>query len=76
MTSCISTILFILTKNQNVSILSSVPIYYVLALLRYGTTHLLFLLVVMLVQATIVLNMQHQSKQESELDIKEKQQII
>lgn len=63
-TSCISTIIFILTKNEYVSLLSSAPVFYVISLLQHNTTHLFFLLVAMVVQMIIIMVMQYQSKRE------------
>ncbi|MGE7918248.1 hypothetical protein ACQKM9_04770 [Viridibacillus sp. NPDC093762] len=61
-TSCISTILFILSKNQNISILSSVPVLFVVSLLHYGMYHFVLYLIALLLQAAIVYSMQHQSE--------------
>ena len=61
-TSCISTILFFLTKNQNVSLLSSAPIFYLFSSLQYSTTHLFFLIIALLVQGTILLMIEHQGR--------------
>lgn len=61
-TSCISTIVFILTKNQYVSYLSSAPVFYFLSLYQLHTTHLFFLIVAMSVQALIIVTIQYQSK--------------
>ena len=61
-TSCLSTMLFFLTKNENVSLLSSAPIFYLISSLQYGTTHLFFLIIVMLVQGTILLMIEQQNK--------------
>ena len=61
-TSCLSTILFFLTKNQNVSLLSSPPIFFVLSSLQYGATHLFLLIIAMLTQGLILLVIEQQSK--------------
>jgi len=59
-TSCVSTIIFILTKNQYVSFLSSVPVFYVFSLLTYVSTHLFFLVLAMSVQAIVIVAIQYQ----------------
>lgn len=62
LTTCISTILFFLTKNQNISLLSSVPIFYLISTLQQSTTHLFFLIIALLVQGIILLMIEQQSK--------------
>lgn len=64
-TACISTIIFILSKNQYVSLLSSAPVFFVASLLQYHITHLFFLLVAMLIQAIIIVTIQHKSKKDT-----------
>lgn len=62
LTTCILTILFFLTKNQNISLLSSVPIFYLISTLQQSTTHLFFLIIALLVQGIILLMIEQQSK--------------
>ncbi|MFJ7666532.1 hypothetical protein ACIQXI_05455 [Lysinibacillus sp. NPDC097195] len=64
-TLCISTIIFLATKNQYISYLSSAPIYYFIAKLFYTNTHLLFIVLTMTAQALILLIIQ--KKQNSEV---------
>lgn len=71
-TSCISTIIFILTKNQYVSYLSSAPIFYVFSILQHGSTHLILLILAMSVQAIVIIAIQHQSKKKKNEKVKEK----
>lgn len=61
-TTCLATILFLLTKNQNVSLLSSMPIFFVLSSMQYGVTHLFFLIIAMLVQGIILVVIEQQTK--------------
>ncbi|ALC85153.1 hypothetical protein AM499_04480 [Bacillus sp. FJAT-22090] len=62
-TSCLSTIIFLLTKSDYVSALSAIPIFFVLSLLtNYQTTHLFFLIVALLVQVAIISTIQHETK--------------
>lgn len=63
-TSCVSTIIFLLTKNQYVSYLSAAPVFYVFSLLTNVSTHLFFLVLAMSVQAIIIVAIQYQSKKE------------
>ena len=61
-TSCISTIIFILTKNQYISYLSSAPICYIFSWIGYGFTHFILLVLAMTIQAGIILLINQQSK--------------
>ena len=61
-TSCISTIIFILTKNQYISYLSSAPLYYIFSWIGHGFTHFILLVLSMTVQAGIILIINRQSK--------------
>lgn len=61
-TSCISTIIFILTKNQYISYLSSAPIYYIFSWIGHGFTHLILLVLSMTIQAGIILLINRKSK--------------
>ncbi|MED4399962.1 hypothetical protein [Metabacillus fastidiosus] len=72
-TACISTIIFVLTKNEYVSLLSSAPVFYVTSLLQNTTTHLFFLLAAMVVQTAIIMTMQYQN-QKKLIRIEEKQE--
>ncbi|KPB06379.1 hypothetical protein AAV98_00850 [Bacillus sp. CHD6a] len=60
-TSCISTIIYLLTKNQYISLLSSAPIFFISSLLQYRTSHLFFLLLAILTQAIILLIIQNKN---------------
>ncbi|WP_342601094.1 hypothetical protein MHB48_08860 [Psychrobacillus sp. FSL H8-0483] len=71
-TSCISTIIFFLTKNQYVSYLSSAPILYVISLLQHFSTHLFLLVLAMSVQAIVIVAIQHQSKKKKIQKVQEK----
>lgn len=61
-TSCISTIIFLLTKNQYISYLSSAPVYYIFSWISHGFTHLILLILSMTVQAAILLLINRQNK--------------
>lgn len=61
-TSCISTIIFISTKNQYLSYLSSAPLCYIFSWIGHGFTHLILLVLSMTVQAGIILLINRQSK--------------
>ncbi|MER2170411.1 MAG: hypothetical protein ABS938_07215, partial [Psychrobacillus psychrodurans] len=61
-TSCISTIIFILTNNQYISYLSSAPLYYIFSWIGHGFTHLILLVLSMTIQAGIILLINRQSK--------------
>ncbi|MHA6252526.1 hypothetical protein [Oceanobacillus sp. CAU 1775] len=71
-TACISTIIFILSKNKYVSILSAAPVFFAASLLQYQISHLFLLLVAMFIQAVIITAIQQRSEQES--DKKEEKQ--
>lgn len=71
-TSCTSTIIFLLTKNQYVSYLSSAPIFYVFSLLTHVSTHLFFLVLAMSVQAIIIVAINYQSKKGKNQNAQEK----
>jgi len=62
-TLCIATIIYLITKNQYISYLSSAPIYYFISKLFYSNTHLLFIVLTMTAQALILLSIQ--KKQQS-----------
>ncbi|WP_409369530.1 hypothetical protein [Lysinibacillus sp. 38-6] len=57
-TLCIATIIYLITKNQYISYLSSAPIYYFTAKLFYSNTHLLFIVLTMTAQALLLLYIQ------------------
>ncbi|WP_203363697.1 hypothetical protein [Bacillus sp. REN10] len=59
-TSCLSTIIHILTKNQYVSLLCSAPIFYLVSMVQYQVTHLFLLLLAILVQAIIIVTIERQ----------------
>ena len=61
-TSCISTIIFVLTKNQYISYLSSAPLYYIFSWIGHGPTHLILLILSMTIQAGIILLINRQDK--------------
>ena len=71
-TSCVSTIIFILTKNEYVSLLSSAPVCFVFSLWKFGNTHLFLLLVAMFLQALIIVIIQHQNNKKLKSNKKEK----
>ncbi|TQR15499.1 hypothetical protein [Psychrobacillus vulpis] len=71
-TSCISTIIFLLTKNQYVSYLSSAPILYVISLLQHVSTHFFLLVLAMTVQAIVIVAIQHQRKKKKIQKVQEK----
>lgn len=71
-TSCISTIVFLLTKNEYVSYLSSAPILYVISLLQHVSTHLFLLILAMSIQALVIVAIQHQSKKKKNEKSQEK----
>ena len=53
-TSCISTIIFFLNKNEYISFLSAAPIFYLLSNLLFYKSHLLLIILAMSVQAVII----------------------
>jgi len=57
-TTCISTIIFLTTKNQYISYLSSAPIFYFIIKIFHDNTHLIFIVVAMTVQALVILLIQ------------------
>ena len=61
-TVCISTIIYIVTKNQYISYLSSAPLFYIFSWIGHGFTHFILLVLAMTVQAGIILLMNRQSK--------------
>ena len=71
-TSCVSTIIFILTKNEYVSLLSSAPVCFVFSLWKFDNTHLFLLLVAMFLQALIIVIIQHQNNKKLKSSKKEK----
>ena len=70
-TSCVSTILFLLTKNQYISYLSAAPIFFLFSTVQYGITHLLLLIISMMVQGVIILGIQHRWHKNLVVDKKE-----
>ena len=69
---CVSTIIFILTKNEYVSLLSSAPVCFVFSLWKFDNTHLFLLLVAMFLQALIIVIIQHQNNKKLKSNKKEK----
>lgn len=65
-TSCIATIIFIATKNQYISYLSSAPIFYFISKWFFHNTHLIFIVLAMTVQALIILNIQKKQNSNEE----------
>ena len=63
-TACISTIIFILTKNQYLSYLSSAPLFYIFSWIGHGFTHFILLVLSMTIQAGIILFINRQSKKQ------------
>lgn len=63
-TACISTIIFILTKNQYLSYLSSAPLFYIFSWIGHGFTHFILLVLSMTIQAGIILLINRQSKKQ------------
>ncbi len=61
-TACISTIIFLLTKKQYVSYLSSAPIFYVISWIGHGYTHFILVVLSMTIQAGIILFMSSRSR--------------
>jgi type IV secretory pathway VirB3-like protein len=59
-TTCISTIIFLITKNQYISYLSAAPIFYFISKMFYHDTHFIFILFAMTVQALVILLIQKQ----------------
>lgn len=53
-TSCISTIILILSKNEYVSFLSSAPIIYLLCHLLFYESHLMLIILAMSVQSIVI----------------------
>ncbi|MDI7741204.1 hypothetical protein QMK38_04240 [Lysinibacillus fusiformis] len=64
-TACVSTILYMITKNQYISYLSSAPIFYIFSWIGHGFTHFILLVLSMTIQAGIILLINHrQSKKQ------------
>ncbi|KOP72552.1 hypothetical protein AMS59_16685 [Lysinibacillus sp. FJAT-14745] len=57
-TTCISTIIYLVTKNQYISYLSSAPIFYFLSIILYHNSHFILLVLAMTVQASVILFIQ------------------
>lgn len=57
-TTCISTIIYLVTKNQYISYLSSAPIFHFLSFSLYHNSHFILLVVAMTVQASVILFIQ------------------
>lgn len=57
-TTCISTIIYLVTKNQYISYLSSAPIFYFLSKILYHNSHFIMLVLAMTVQALVILFIQ------------------
>lgn len=68
-TACLSTIIFIVTKNQYISYLSSAPIFFIFSWMVNGFIHFIFLIFSMSIQAGIVLLMNRQSNKKLELNL-------
>lgn len=60
-TTCISTIIFLTTKNQYISYLSSAPIFYFISMWFYHNTHFVFIVLALTVQALVILLIQKQT---------------
>ncbi|ATP40125.1 hypothetical protein CSE16_08710 [Solibacillus sp. R5-41] len=60
-TTCISTIIFLTTKNQYISYLSSAPIFYFICKFFHHNTHLVFIVLAMTVQALVILLIKKQT---------------
>lgn len=73
-TSCVSTILFLLTKNQYISYLSAAPLFFFFSTVQYGVTHLFLLIISMMVQGFIILGIEHQWKKK--LKVNKNEQIV
>lgn len=54
-TACISTIIYITTKNQYISYLSAAPIFYLFSWISHGVAHFILLILSMTLQAGIIL---------------------
>ena len=64
-TACVSTIIYLITKNQYISYLSSAPIFYIFSWIGHGFTHFILLVLSMTIQAGIILLINHrQSKKQ------------
>lgn len=57
-TTCISTIIYLVTKNQYISYLSSAPIFYFLSIILHHNSHFILLVLAMTVQALVILFIQ------------------
>lgn len=64
-TSCISTIIFILTKNEYISLLSSAPIFFMFSYLFFYKSHLMLLILAMSVQVLVIILIQKMSNQDT-----------
>lgn len=59
-TICLSTIIFLWTKNQFISYFSAAPLFYFISLFISGSTHLIFLVLAMTIQALVNIVIQKQ----------------
>lgn len=57
-TSCLATIVYIVTKNQYISYLAAGPIYFALAHTFYHSSHLILIIIAMSIQALVILFIQ------------------
>lgn len=57
-TTCLSTIIYVVTKNQYISYLSSAPIFYFMSFFLYHNSHFILLIVAMTIQASVILFIQ------------------
>ena len=57
-TSCLATIVYIITKNQYISYLAAGPIYFALSHIFYHSSHLVLVIIAMSIQALVILFIQ------------------
>ena len=65
-TTCLSTIIYLTTKNQYLSYLTSAPIFYFMSKMFYHNTHLVFIVLAMTVQALVLVLIQKKEKSQDE----------
>jgi len=57
-TTCLSTIIYVVTKDQYISYLSSAPIFYFMSFFLYHNSHFILLIIALTIQASVILFIQ------------------
>lgn len=59
-TTCLATIIFLWSKNEYISYFAAAPIFYFISHIFVGSTHLIFLVLAMTIQALVNMAIQKQ----------------